>query len=451
MNDKNLTQHDSNDPASKMELAAWAIISEPLDSDAIARVKAKAKKLADSPTDTQTTQEQIIRDASIATPTLEAKQNVRRNRVQPSTQNRSNWIIRGAIAALILVAVGTGLFFSSSQNSAFAAAIEKLRAIKAFSYEMVAQLKNPSLLTRSRMIVSEDGRMRTEMPGLISIHDKTGATRLTLLAATNTAMVMEPIEGLPELDYLQWFKELKSYQAEPDKILGQEQLNGQTITGYEITLAGMRYHIWVNTKTQELAKIVIFHDGQALPTGRNLEKTELLNFDFDVTVEDSLFSLEVPEGYEIFKPFGDTGEAMKGPEDREAASEPENEGLDIDPDILEAVKSPEKNLVEALRGYAKLADGKFPASLTEWFQWTEILTSQDVPDPSLAKRLGAMSVFLTGMKSGDYAYLGDGLMLNQTEKAIVFWYKTKDGDIRAIDSDLSIKSFDADEFPLSDD
>ncbi|MCP4079269.1 MAG: hypothetical protein GY819_02310 [Planctomycetaceae bacterium] len=448
MNDKNLTQRDSNDPASKMELAAWAIISEPLDSDAIARVKAKAKKLADSPTDTQTTQEQIIRDASIATPTLEAKQNVRRNRVQPSRQNRNYWIIRGAIAALVIVAVGTGLFFSSSQKSAFAAAIEKLRAIKAFSYEIVAHYKDPSLLTRSRIFVSEDGRMRMEMAGVISILDKTGATRLTLLADTNTAMVMEPMIRLPEIDYLAWFKELKSYQAEPDKILGQEQLNGQTIAGYEITLAGMRYHIWVNTKTQELAKIVIFHDGLWVFAFGGLERTEMLNFDFDVTVEDSLFSLEVPEGYEI---FGDTGEAIQGSEDREAGIASENQELGIDTDILEAVKNPEQNIVEALRGYAELADGKFPASLTEWFPWIEVITSQDVPDSILTKRLGVMSTFLAGIKSDDYAYLGDGLMLNQTEKAIVFWYKTKDGDIKAIDSDLSIKSFDADEFPLPDD
>ena len=106
------------------------------------------------------------------------------------------------------------------------------------------------------------------------------------------------------------------------------------------------------------------------------------DFRFNETFDESLFSFEVPNGYKVMQ-------------------------LPPSPTLL----SGEESIIEALRGFTKLADGKFPKSLVDWGEWAVFLsqsgTSQEETAVIMA-RLGTILPFLLTMSKDDYQYLGAG-------------------------------------------
>jgi len=107
---------------------------------------------------------------------------------------------------------------------------------------------------------------------------------------------------------------------------------------------------------------------------------------------------------------------------------------------------PEQNAIDLLRSYAELAEGTFPASISEIGDWMEVLSIGGKPNIQLAQKFGAFSPFLMSMKKEDYGYLGDGKSLNQDQRVVVFWYR-KDGKLRAIYSDLSVSDITESDLP----
>jgi hypothetical protein len=141
----------------------------------------------------------------------------------------------------------------------------------------------------------------------------------------------------------------------------------------------------------------------------------MTDFRFNERLDESLFSFAVPPGYKV---------------QQQSA--------------IPSVPGGEASIIEALRGYTKRDDGKFPASITDWGPWA-VLFSKDsrdgTVDPETTKvlaHLGAITPFLVSMPKDDYAYLGEGKSVDQKD-AIVFWYKRPDGTYRAIYGDLSAK------------
>ena len=149
----------------------------------------------------------------------------------------------------------------------------------------------------------------------------------------------------------------------------------------------------------------------------------MTDFQFNEPLEESLFSFDAPDDYTV----------------QEQTPVPQ-------------VPGGEESLIEALRGYTKLADGQFPASISDWGEWS-VLFSQDNDNGRLTaeatlvmSHLGSLIPFLSQMTKDSYEYLGEGKTLADTDM-VIFWYKTEDETYRAIYGDLTVKTVAADDLP----
>ena len=136
----------------------------------------------------------------------------------------------------------------------------------------------------------------------------------------------------------------------------------------------------------------------------------------------------MPDGFEIYTPTGIESEI-----------------------ITKSIETPEGNVIAALKGFTKLSDGKFPKSLSEWSDWMGVMTLDGKVNQEIAARLGAMTPFLSSLKSDNHAYLGEGLELNQKDRKIVFWFKTKEKTWKAIFTDLTCSEVKESDLPKADD
>lgn len=381
MNDKNSTFtaiHDDLEP--QLESAVWAVLSEPLPADAIARVKSQALALE------------------------EASPNIR-----PSTRNISwsrPWKQVASLAACILLVLGTTMMFPSS-SSAFAQAIEKLKNAGAFRYKELVYLTTQEKLVEIQVAVADDGRERKSMLGMVSIHDSSGQLRLSLNEATKSATVHAPMEGIPveQERQIKWLERLKSYGKKPDKELGSMKIDGRDCLGFEVKpVPSTVYAVWVDAKTSDLVKV----EFKGMPKGSSVTKSVMKDFEFNVTLDPMLFSFDAPQGYQ-------SSTASKLPE------------------LLPF----EESLVEALKGYTELSGGKFPKSITDEAEWMTILSKDGIPRTTLAVRLGTLTPYLIGMPHDDYEYSGAGKAVDG-KRSIVFWYRNPEKQLRAVYSDFTV-------------
>jgi len=340
---------------------------------------------------------------------------------------------------------GSGLLLTScvlvaivalrSPTSVYAQAIENARKAKSMSYLMT--IKTTSLPTPAvvREYVAEDGRCRTEMmmngkpSGLVSITDAAGFVRLTLadlgplkpdlpLKGPKTAMVYparqagEVPKGGPKNS---WLKSLQSLGDKPDKELGEKQLDGKTVRGFEAVFSRIRFQLWVDAATGRPVRIEYDTDFA--------QHVTMTDFQFNQELDESLFSFEPPAGYLV--------QTMP---------------------LAPKAAGGEESVLIALRGFTDKSAGTFPASLTEWGEWSTLLTKGNqtaVPDADTMRvlaNLGAITPFLSNMDTTDYAYRGKG-KTTRDKDAIVFWYRKPDGVYRAIYGDLSARDLTPQDVP----
>ncbi len=109
-------------------------------------------------------------------------------------------------------------------------------------------------------------------------------------------------------------------------------------------------------------------------------------------------------------------------------------------------------VIEALRSYTEKSGGKFPQSITDWGEWADQLSEgfteagAEKESLQILDQHREMMPFLMKMPRRDYGYLGNGKTLKDTD-TIIFWYKHKDGEYRAIYGDLSVKGQSKESLP----
>jgi hypothetical protein len=259
-----------------------------------------------------------------------------------------------------------------------------------------------------------------------TIFDANGYIQLILMQSQKTAIVRGPHRdsGINAgTMFLAWLQDLKELGDKPDQELGQKEFDGVRLTGFVAKQGGVVYTIWVDNVTGQLARIE--YDW---PVNGSIGHIAMIDFRFDERLDESLFSCEVPAGYEVRQPTV------------------------MAPVTAPPIPSGETSIIEALLGFTKRSSGKFPASVSDWGQWA-VLFSKDShagqPDDDSSKvmaHLGAILPFLMSMSKSDYAYLGEGKTVDNKD-AVVFWYKKPDGTYRAIYGDLSAKDVAAQDLP----
>jgi hypothetical protein len=275
--------------------------------------------------------------------------------------------------------------------------------------------------------VVKGSRIRRTMSNMenVAIIDLDSGRMLTLDPQQNTAAYVD-IQGPVQegtRSYLGLVREivtrLHGRSDLPVKRLGRQTIDGREARGLEVREANTQLTIWADAKTTLPVRIEV-QQGQSF--------TILKNIEFDVPVEDSLVSMDVPAGYTLHETTLDMREFS------------------------------EQDFVETLRLWSQLVlDGKFPEALRledlmgQMRGIGEKIERLDIPGPEkmqLGMRLWrGYTFFHVVAHDGAYRYAGRGAKLGEAERP-VFWYQPQGSPTwRVIYADLSARDVAPEDLP----
>jgi hypothetical protein len=207
--------------------------------------------------------------------------------------------------------------------------------------------------------------------------------------------------------------------------LGEKEINGQKAVGFYVKGLNVDLTIWANKKTSLPIRIE-FAEGKT--------STVIKNIEFDVPLEESLVSMEVPAGYTL----KDTTLAP--------AFLPEEQLVS---------NATEEDLVESLRIWAEIIlDGAFPDAIgTDHFMKQAAvlgykLASLGLPDSGEMEQFPKGMIFLQEFEfGGKWGYAGKGVKLGDADK-IILWYQPQGSNTyRAIYGDLKVAEVAEEDLP----
>jgi outer membrane lipoprotein-sorting protein len=286
------------------------------------------------------------------------------------------------------------------------------------------------------------GRIRQEIgQHQVMIMDYIAGKTLTLTPQNKIAVLLN-VKGAPKSLQQDWFANLKKISQNSDmEDLGLQTMDGKQVKGFRVKDENYPYTYWVDPKSGNPIKIEI---QQKISDYLNTEgkgeitfKMVMSDFQFDVPLDESLFSLTPPEGYKL---------------------QPEMN--------MDFSNASEKDVIEFLRRYTDMENGAFPDSLTDQSVIIKITLE---PMRQIEKKIktqadkkamqqemmktvqeagsicGRMSMFLGENKGWKYA--GKGVKLGDAQTPI-FWYVPKDSKQgRVIYGDLSVRDVPVDKMP----
>jgi hypothetical protein len=249
-------------------------------------------------------------------------------------------------------------------------------------------------------------------------------SRILQLTHENKEAAYIDLKGLPSMpNYMETLRNLiKMLQDSPHfevEELGEQEIDGQRVVGFHAVHPKADITIWADAET-------------ALPVRIEQMEHQLKiickNVRFDVPLDDSLFSMDVPDGYE-----------------QQQAE-------------LDLQGSTEEDFIEGLRIMAEVfGDGQFPESvaLEDYLKQApavmkkcEELGLSEQEQMDLGLKLQNYLLFIRFFKGqGDWHYAGNGVKLGDTDTAI-FWYQPENSQTwRVIYGDLHVEDVAQENLP----
>ena len=335
-----------------------------------------------------------------------------------------NPVTKIAAAAVIIIAVLIGLSFLSDSvsitSTAYAEVVERLRNALTMTY-------TSNGTTEIEIAFKKPGHMRTTMPGdYITVIDWTQGKGLSTLPTRKQFIEMEMsnLSNDPAQQQFNVIEKLRTLPERADEELGTREIDGRVVQGFRVTEEDVINTVWIDPQTHDLVRVETEFINAP---GMNVVMTD---FQFDVELDDSLFSLTPPDGYTR---------------------------VEVQADVSGVT---EQDLIEYLRAWSSWTkDNTFPPTLNpmelqkvsmEMEQRGEFgkgeTTEQQRKRDAMTMYRGIM--FLTKLPSGsNWRYAGEDVKFGQADKA-VFWYRPEGSETyRVIYGDLSVKDVAPENLP----
>jgi hypothetical protein len=360
-------------------------------------------------------------------------------------------ITKLAAAAVIIIAVMTGIYeyFGSIDGAsvAFADIVEKINEARCVVfYQQINDWE------KTKDMISDSGVWRVEFPnGDITLSDFPGGKQLDLMSESKRALLTHKIgRKRPQrlFNCLTW---LQQFQGKGE-FASIEQVDGKKTELFICEEPYLKTSVWVDVESKLPVKAVRFFkahpnkdivapvltvnlkdfggegdDLLSMSKGGTIGISEemtivMTDFEWGAELDESLFSLETPEGYSL--------------EERQH-------------DISERG---ERWLIDALALWTDMSGGFFPDNINDLCDPNiarPLLTSKFDKDGDPKKEFDQackqMPVLVEGLYfaqerkvDGSWGYVGDGVKLGESDVPIC-WWKNKDSDTyRIIYGDLSI-------------
>jgi len=333
-------------------------------------------------------------------------------------------ITRMAAAAAIIFAVLIGIHSITGGTVTFAQVIEPILKARTVVYDFIIgeQESNPVIM-HDIVVGSQIRRTLSNVPNMTQIIDIENGKMLVLHDVDKTATYVDIKGQLQEMtkSYIGFVREvLMGLKDSPNiKELGEQEIDGRKAIGFSGRGRNQEVNVWADPKT-------------ALPIRVELRLGQLSvvlkNFKFDVPIDDSQISMDMPKDYTL------------------------------DETVVDFTKGTEEDFIESLRVWAKvLLDGNFPEAVgTKQYMTQMPLIGEKLAQSGLSKDEAeklAMALprgmfFLQLLEIDDkYHYAGKGVKLGDADTAI-FWYRPEGSNTyRVIYGDLSVKDVSKENLP----
>lgn len=331
------------------------------------------------------------------------------------------------VAAVILIAILTTIHFWGSPMEGMAWADVVRPILTASTVTFNARSLEGENLPVARIMSMGTQRVRSEILSadvkVIAIYDYETSQMLTLNPIQKIAAIID-IEGLPEKpeNFVEIMRNMiTELQHDPDvsiESLGEKEIDGRMAQGFRAAgPEGDELMIWADSQT-------------SVPIRMELKwrqaHSEFTGFEFDEVLDESLFSMDIPEGYSTM------------------------------PQAMLSLTGAEQDLVEALRQWAEsILDGVFPKDFSSQ------AFMDDMPKVrkhiAQAKKEGTDEgpwtlmrgfLFCKSLKpENDWRYVGKDVKFGDAESPVC-WYRPTDSETyRVIYGDLSIKDVAPENLP----
>jgi outer membrane lipoprotein-sorting protein len=327
-----------------------------------------------------------------------------------------------AAAAVIIIAVLIGINpFGGTVT--WAQVIEPILNARTIVFDLIIGNDESGMVQHEIVVGSLMRRTMSNMPNMTMIIDTDNEKLLALDTAGKTAAYADISGDLGERhrSFIKFVRQIVTQLQEGQvEQLGEKVIDGQKAVGFAGKGQNEAVTIWADPETALPIRIEA-QIGQGL-------SFIMKNFEFNADVDESLMSMNVPEGYTLDKAELDLGNAS------------------------------EEDLIESLRIWAEIiGDGTFSEAIG-----TEATMKQM---PVLVQKVAAMQVseekgseigmsFAKGMlfhqtleSQGQWTYAGAGVKLGDANTAI-FWYQPQgSATYRVIYGDLSVKDVAPENLP----
>ncbi|MBN2129403.1 MAG: zf-HC2 domain-containing protein [Sedimentisphaerales bacterium] len=206
-----------------------------------------------------------------------------------------------AVAAVVLVALALGFhtFLGGGAGAAFAQVVEQLQNAQTLVYSLVTVTGQEEMPTvRTDIAFKEPGWLRTSTAdGYVTVIEATdaGVTGISIVPPMKQYLEFEfsfaDMADNPETGPYVSVEKLRALPAQADEMLGRKEIDGRTLEGFRVTEDDATTTVWIDPKTGELARAEMTFASAA---GMNMIMTD---FQFDVPLDDSLFTMTPPAGY----------------------------------------------------------------------------------------------------------------------------------------------------------
>lgn len=320
-----------------------------------------------------------------------------------------------AAAAVIILAVfiGIGVLNPGSGSVTFAQVIEPILKARTIAYDFIVGDETDGTVMRDIVVGSKIRRTLSNIPGMAMIIDLDNSNMLVLSDEDNSATYVDIQGQLQERSqgYLKFLQEVVTNNKDNYKKLGEQQIDGRTVIVFVAGGTNEGVKVWADPDT-------------ALPIRIELTIGQMFailkNFEFDMPIEDSLISMDMPSGYTLKETDVALGD------------------------------STEEDFIESLRIWAEIiCDGTFPEAIgTENVMKQVSVLGEKIGQMNLpedeAMKLGMsfgkglmFHQMLETVNGGEY--VGAGVKFGDADAPVFMYQPEGSQNYRVIYGDLSVK------------
>lgn len=214
-----------------------------------------------------------------------------------------NWTYRIAAALIIgLCGVGFVLLLNHVGSGGSVAASEVARRLReartlSCNWSMDVPVNGKAVPVRMKMLFKEQGKLRIEGAGAVTVLDTSKSKLLVLNPMIKTAFARDLHELKPgpenqATEIFDWIEKIKSTTGRQAQSIGTRQVDGKEARGFMLNEQGMAYTVWADARDGMPLRIEIPIDFG------NIKTTVVMSdLSFDQAMDDSLFVVQPPDGY----------------------------------------------------------------------------------------------------------------------------------------------------------